>query len=256
MKHRNRRCLLYLALSFGLTLGILCWVGGAAAQSKSGSVAAVTTLPGMPPVLDPTNLYSEASAGRLSPAVVGALQRVYVPNVRSNDVYVIDPATLKIVDHFKVGVNPQHVVPSWDLKTLWVANNAEGLTDGSLTPIDPKTGKPLDATKPAGQWNHVRLLITLERAQQAPIFGELPRLVIADVEPLDRLERAVAPITLFRVVLLELALVARAEPKPHAEERCLAHQLAITEESLAGRYRAARDEARRSTTVSRRSPSR
>lgn len=142
MKHRNRRCLLYLALSFGLTLGISCWVGGAAAQSKSGSAAAVTTLPGMPPVLDPTNLYSEASAGRLSPAVVGALQRVYVPNVRSNDVYVIDPATLKVVNHFKVGVNPQHVVPSWDLKTLWVANNAEGLTDGSLTPIDPKTGKP------------------------------------------------------------------------------------------------------------------
>ena len=27
-------------------------------------------------------------------------------------------------------------------------------------PIDPKTGKPLDATKPAGQWNHVRILIT------------------------------------------------------------------------------------------------
>src|ERR1035441_6148420 len=27
-------------------------------------------------------------------------------------------------------------------------------------PIDPKTGKILDATKPVGQWNHVRLLIT------------------------------------------------------------------------------------------------
>jgi YVTN family beta-propeller protein len=33
-------------------------------------------------------------------------------------------------------------VPSWDLKTLWVTNNAEGRTDGSLTPIDPRTGKP------------------------------------------------------------------------------------------------------------------
>jgi len=30
-------------------------------------------------------------------------------------------------------------------------------------PIDPKTGKTLDATKPVGQWNHVRLLITPER---------------------------------------------------------------------------------------------
>jgi DNA-binding beta-propeller fold protein YncE len=34
------------------------------------------------------------------------------------------------------------VVPAWDLSTLWVANNAEGRTDGSLTPIDPATGKP------------------------------------------------------------------------------------------------------------------
>jgi len=30
-------------------------------------------------------------------------------------------------------------------------------------PNDPKTGKPLDATKPAGQWNHIRLLISPEK---------------------------------------------------------------------------------------------
>jgi len=30
-------------------------------------------------------------------------------------------------------------------------------------PDDPKTGKPLDATKPAGEWNHVRLLMTPEK---------------------------------------------------------------------------------------------
>jgi YVTN family beta-propeller protein len=103
---------------------------------------AVETVPGMPPVVDPANLYSEAAAGKLSPAVQGALERVYVPHVSSNDVYVIDPATFKVVDRFKVGLNPQHVVPSYDLKTLWVTNNAEGTTRGSLTPIDPMTGKP------------------------------------------------------------------------------------------------------------------
>lgn len=32
-------------------------------------------------------------------------------------------------------------------------------------PQDPKTGKPLDATKPAGQWNHVRLLISPEKCE-------------------------------------------------------------------------------------------
>jgi YVTN family beta-propeller protein len=65
-----------------------------------------------------------------------------VPNRTSNDVWVIDPESLKVVDKFKVGINPQHVVPSWDLKTLWVNNNAEHRTDGSVTPIDPLTGKP------------------------------------------------------------------------------------------------------------------
>ncbi|MBN3733974.1 YncE family protein [Burkholderia sp. Tr-20390] len=106
------------------------------------AAAAVATVPGMPPVLHPDNLYSEAQAGRMSAAVAGALPRIYVPNLRSNDVYVIDPATYQVVDRFAVGRSPQHVVPAWDLQTLWVANNAEGRTDGSLTPIDPKTGKP------------------------------------------------------------------------------------------------------------------
>ena len=104
--------------------------------------AVINTVAGMPPVVDPKNLYSEVAAGKMSAAMNGVLERVYVPNRTANTVSVIDPATLKVVDTFKVGINPQHVVPSWDLSTLWVANNAEGRTDGSLTPIDPKTGKP------------------------------------------------------------------------------------------------------------------
>ena len=117
---------------------VALWVGVAAAQGARP----VETVPGMPPVPDPTNLYSETRSDKLSPAVAGALSRVYVPNRQGNDVTVIDPATMKVVDRFEVGINPQHVVPSWDMKTLWVTNNAEGRTDGSLTPIDPATGKP------------------------------------------------------------------------------------------------------------------
>ena len=117
---------------------IALWVGVAAAQGARP----VETVPGMPPVPDPTNLYSETRSDKLSPAVAGALSRVYVPNRQGNDVTVIDPATMKVVDRFAVGINPQHVVPSWDMKTLWVTNNAEGRSDGSLTPIDPTTGKP------------------------------------------------------------------------------------------------------------------
>ena len=113
-----------------------------AAPAAKADEAPVTTVPGMPPVADRNNLYRDIAVGRFSPAVAGALERVYVPNRSANTVSVIDPATLKVVDTFKVGINPQHVVPSWDLKTLWVANNAEGRKDGSLTPVDPKTGKP------------------------------------------------------------------------------------------------------------------
>lgn len=102
---------------------------------------AVATVPGMPPVVDPANLYSEQAAGKVQPALANDLQRVYVPHIRSNDVYVIDPATLKVVDKYRVGLNPHHIVPSWDLRTLWVANTAENTKHGSVMPIDPKTGK-------------------------------------------------------------------------------------------------------------------
>ena len=34
-----------------------------------------------------------------------------------------------------------------------------------VPPIDPKTGKPLDATKPVGEWNQVRLLISPEKCE-------------------------------------------------------------------------------------------
>ncbi len=135
MKHFVGRRFLPVTFGLGLAIGTSCL----AAEPSVGKVA---TVPGMPPVANPANLYSETAAGKLSPAVAGDLARVYVPNRISGDVTVIDPATFKVVDTFKVGVNPQHVVPSWDLRTLWVANNAEGRPDGSLTPIDPKTGKP------------------------------------------------------------------------------------------------------------------
>src|SRR5512140_677697 len=126
-------------LTIGLTAVVLSESPSMAAETAQHSVQ---TVPGMPPVIDPNNLYSEARADKLSPAVAKHLSRVYVPNRTSNDVWVIDPESMKVIDKFKVGINPQHVVPSWDLKTLWVNNNAEKRNDGSVTPIDPLTGKP------------------------------------------------------------------------------------------------------------------
>jgi YVTN family beta-propeller protein len=133
--------------------GSLCTTGAAATRAaqpasvllrkvRVNSSEPVQTVPGMPPVLDAGNLYTGTAPDRLSPAVGGALSRIYVPNRRSNSVYVIDPGTLAIIDRFPVGASPQHVVPSWDLKTLWVANNGARRSSGSLTPIDPKSAKP------------------------------------------------------------------------------------------------------------------
>jgi len=124
------------------TLVIVLALSAGGARAGSHMAASIDTVPGMPPVTNRTNLYSETTADKLSPALASVPTRVYVPNVKSHEVHVIDPATMTVIDRYKVGKNPQHVVPSWDLKTLWVTNNAEGRTDGTLTPIDPMTGKP------------------------------------------------------------------------------------------------------------------
>jgi YVTN family beta-propeller protein len=84
------------------------------------------------------DVYAADRPGRLSPVVRGFPSRVYVPNSDSGTVDVIDPATRTVVDHFATGRLPQHVVPSWDLRRLWVTNDQSN----SLTPIDPATGHP------------------------------------------------------------------------------------------------------------------
>jgi YVTN family beta-propeller protein len=94
----------------------------------------------MPPIASPGNLYADAGAGMLSAVARSALPRVYVPDHRSGNVLVIDPASLHVLAVIPSGLNPQHVVPAYDMRVLWVANNADGTNKGSLTPIDPTTG--------------------------------------------------------------------------------------------------------------------
>ncbi len=84
------------------------------------------------------DVYAADRPNQLSPAVQAFPRRIYVPNSMSNTVDVIDPATMHIVNHFAVGAEPQHVVPSYDMKTLYVAADQ----GNSLTPIDPATGQP------------------------------------------------------------------------------------------------------------------
>jgi DNA-binding beta-propeller fold protein YncE len=107
-------------------------------QSHATTARAGDLLPGMPPPLDRHDVYAADHVGAIAAAARTARPLVYVPNSQSNTVDEIDPRTYKIVRHFSTGTLPQHVVPSWDLKTLWVANDL----GNSLTPIDPRTGAP------------------------------------------------------------------------------------------------------------------
>ena len=90
----------------------------------------------MPPLLNPTNVYAADYAGNLSPVVRHDPALIYVPNSQSNTVDVIDPATYQTIRSFPVPRRPEHVVPSYDLKTLYVASDL----GSALTPINPATG--------------------------------------------------------------------------------------------------------------------
>jgi YVTN family beta-propeller protein len=92
----------------------------------------------VPPPLDPLNVYAADRRGELSPVVRHFRSLVYVPNSGSDTVQEIDPSTYRVVREFPVGAVPQHVVPSYDLRTLWVTNDI----GNSVTPINPANGKP------------------------------------------------------------------------------------------------------------------
>jgi YVTN family beta-propeller protein len=106
--------------------------------TMASTSAFAAALPGMPPLLDENNIYAADGPNMLSSVVKDFPERVYVPNHGANTVSEIDPKTFKVIRTFRTPKGPQHVVPSWDLKTLWVNDN-EG---NYLTPIDPMTGLP------------------------------------------------------------------------------------------------------------------
>ncbi len=115
----------------------------AAARARADSIAraaaesAAAPLAGMPPV-DSTDVYAAAAAGMVDSVEAAGQPAVYVPLGGAGSVAVIDPRTYKVVRRFATGLLPQHVVPSYDQRRLWVANDR----GNSLTPIDPRTAQP------------------------------------------------------------------------------------------------------------------
>ncbi len=92
-------------------------------------------IPGMPPVID-NNVYSQDKAGMLAPQVRHDPQLLYVPDSTGSTVTVISQKTHKIIRVIPVGYLSQHVVPSYDLKTLYTNSSVAN----QLIAINPRTG--------------------------------------------------------------------------------------------------------------------
>jgi YVTN family beta-propeller protein len=141
-------------VAFGvvLTLVLVTWAG-ILSHPRSQKVS---SLPQAPPgsavsadaqaaaAHEPTNIYAAAGANMLNATVADMPYRIYVPSSAGSDVQVVDPNTFKVIDKYTTGLDPQHVVPAWDMKMLYAANT---LAD-TLTPIDPYTGKPAGLSIP------------------------------------------------------------------------------------------------------------
>ena len=130
------------------------------------------------------DVYGHDRAGMLALAVRHEPPRVYVPNSGSGTVDVIDQRSFRVVDRFAVGALPQHITPSYDLRTLYV-NNDEG---NSLTPIDPRTGRP---GKPIAVDDPYNLYFTPDGRYAIVVAERLRRLDFRDAHTF-RLHRSLA----------------------------------------------------------------
>jgi YVTN family beta-propeller protein len=90
-----------------------------------------------PDSAQPRDLYAADRPGDFSPAVTGIPERVYVPNTLDGTVDVIDPRTYRVIKELRVGGEPHHITPSWDLRHLYVDNPG----NDHLESIDPRTSK-------------------------------------------------------------------------------------------------------------------
>jgi YVTN family beta-propeller protein len=92
-------------------------------------------IPGMPPVIG-NDIYSQTRAGMLAPQVRQDPHNLYVPDSQGSTVTVISQRTHKIIRVIPTGYLSQHVVPSYDLRTL-ITNSSYA---NELVEIDPRTG--------------------------------------------------------------------------------------------------------------------
>lgn len=141
-------------------------------------------LPGMPAPLSPTDVYAADRPNQLSAVVKNFPSRVYVPNTLSDTVSVIDPTTYKVIETLKVGSQPQHVVPSWDLKTLWV-NNDLGNSLTAINPANGRLGATVDVHDPYNLYftPDGKHSIVMASADHALVFRDAHTMAVVKSEP-------------------------------------------------------------------------
>jgi YVTN family beta-propeller protein len=120
------------------------------------------------------NIYSHTFAGMLTKVTRRARYLIYAPDSAGSGVYVIDPRTYRVIRYIATGEMVQHVVPAWNLRTLYATNDL----GNSLTPINPDTGKRAGPNIPvADPYNMYftpdgRHAIVVEEAQQTLAFRD------------------------------------------------------------------------------------
>ncbi|MEZ5402691.1 MAG: hypothetical protein R2729_23655 [Bryobacteraceae bacterium] len=140
----------------------------------------------MPPYADPADIYSATRPGMLSETVQQFPSRIYVPQNGANRVDVIDPATFKVIDSIPTDREPQHVTPSWDLKTLYVGNDR----GNTLTVIDPATGKKTGTLKVDDPYN---LYFTPDGKFAIAVAERLRRLDFRKPDTMELVEQVPVP---------------------------------------------------------------
>jgi len=129
---RRRRAVLAVGLAFVAVVVILI-AGSSSGPRRTPSKRASRANP----PASTGGVYSHAGPGMLSAGVAGDPYRLYVPESAGTGIDVIDPSAGRVVGHYQTGLDPQHVVPGYDLRTLYVTNDLAN----TLSPINPATGK-------------------------------------------------------------------------------------------------------------------
>ncbi len=120
------------------------------------------------------NIYSHTFPGMLTNVTRRARYLIYAPDSGGSGVYVIDPKTYRVIRYIATGEMVQHVVPAWNLKTLYATNDL----GNSLTPINPDTGKRAGPNIPVTDPYNMyftpdgRHAIVVEEAQQTLAFRD------------------------------------------------------------------------------------